>query len=96
MSICPPAQRCRIAYNHSQGGGKFSILTTDEAYFLQFGFSTLTSPTTDEQFKPMMNTLSGGDQLGHSCMPAPNFATDFNLTAGKFSFPFISSSSSSY
>lgn len=48
-------------------GGKISMLLTEEAYLLKLGFSNLSNPTSQDDFRPLMNTLSGGDQIGHLC-----------------------------
>lgn len=48
-------------------GGQISMLLTDEAYLLELGFSNLSSPTSNDDFLPLVNTLNGGDQIGHLC-----------------------------
>jgi hypothetical protein len=48
-------------------GGKISMLLTEEAYLLELGFSNSSNPTSIQDFQPLMNTLSGGDQIGHLC-----------------------------
>lgn len=43
------------------------MLLTEEAYLLELGFSNSSNPTSNDDFLPLINTLSGGDQIGHLC-----------------------------
>jgi hypothetical protein len=49
-------------------GGEISILITEDSYNLEIGWANVTNPTSNDDFKPLINTLSGGDQIGHTCV----------------------------
>ncbi|KAJ3515942.1 hypothetical protein NLJ89_g1439 [Agrocybe chaxingu] len=63
-------------------GGQFSLLLADEAYTVQFSYSTSSNPTSDSDFRPFMQSLTGGDQVGHTCFNVASFA-DLGVTAGQ-------------